>query len=150
MVAMAGASMVMGAVGSMNAASKARDAAKAQARLYNAQMLEEIRRKKRQNLYQRGELRATPYASGVQMAGTVKSHIREQGMEMTREIAWMDKHRRMATRAIKKGANIQYQAAQWQTAATAVQGLSNMYSIYSQGTSAGTSAAGRNMAGGFT
>jgi hypothetical protein len=147
---MSAASMVMQGIGSSKNAKAMRAASREQARMYDMQMREEMRRKERQHLYQRGELNAGVYASGVQMAGTVKGHVQEQYREMDREMKWMDLHRRKAVSAIRKGANIQYQAAQWQTAATAMQGMSQMYSIYSQGTSAGTSAAGRNMAGGFT
>lgn len=118
--------------GQMKGARGARAAAREQAYLYNAQMLEEIRRKERSQAQTLGATKAGIYASGIHFSGTSQDYYQDMSEEMGREIEWMHRHRRMAMKAIKKGANIQYSAAQWQTAATGIQGAANAFQMYNQ------------------
>lgn len=133
-VAIMGATAIMGAVSAGQAAGKARAAAYEQAANYNEQMLEEIRRKERQHKYAKGYMNAGLYSDGLMAGGSRKGHVKAQSMEMDREINWMHKHRKSAVRAIKKGAQIQYNAAQWQAGTQALAGLGNAYNSWQRQT----------------
>ena len=116
---------VAGAVGNMRSAGKARKEARRAADAYVEQMNEKIRIQRRQHRFTHARTMASNYASGVQYSGSRKNVTRDNQEEMAREIKWMQKVRDTTERAIRRGADVQHEAAMWQSATSAVGALGN-------------------------
>ena len=131
MAAFSAISMVGGAVGQAKAAGDAKSAAMKQAKLYNEQMRHEIKRTKRTHKIMQGETLARIYASNIDYAGSARAIAEEQKTLQTADVAMMERARKLGVRAMKKGAQMQHNAAQWQAASTAVQGFAKGYEALS-------------------
>ena len=135
-----------------SAADKAKKAAYAQASMYERQMQHDIDRTKRQHRIMEGQTTARIYASGIDMAGSPYKHKLSMGKQMDKDMAAMVSAKEKGARAIRKGAQLQHDAARWNMYATAFQGFGQAAGAFSNagyGQKPATSTGQRNMAGGF-
>lgn len=104
---------VAGGIGRARGAKQAQGAAKDQARLMRQTTAEAARRLERGQERTLGQAKAGVYASGIEMSGTSERYVRDMQSEMARELDWLKKSGESAASAMEKGADVQFNAAQW-------------------------------------
>ena len=98
------ASIASSVFGGMSANSKAKGAARAQAKLTFFERQEQIRQMKASADAEKGLAKASVYASNLQMTGTSRDYVTSLNMANVREAAMAERAAYMEMRAIKKGA----------------------------------------------
>ena len=122
---------VGGMVGQATAAGRAKEAAYAQAALYERQMEHEIRRTRRSHRLSSGRMRASVYASNIDMSGSALKHVQEQNKLMAKDIRMMKYAKREGVHAIRKGAQLQHDASKWQAMAQGFNAMGSAFQAYS-------------------
>jgi hypothetical protein len=134
LVALGAAQLGASIFGGVSAGSKARKAARSQARLTYAQRMEEIRREERQQDWTEGEAEAIVGASNIMFSGSAERYLTGLEMEHARQIAYAHDAARKERRAIKKGASGAGAPFFAQAAGDAIGLLAGMYANRAQPT----------------
>jgi hypothetical protein len=103
----------MAHAGASKANSAAKKAARANAALIRMETAETVRRMERSNTRLGKQAEAASFGSNVLMTGSNQRYIQDMQSEMARELRWTKEAGERAAKAAKKGANVQFKAAQW-------------------------------------
>mgnify|MGYP000744647537 CR=1 FL=1 len=135
--ALAVGSTIWGGISGSNAAKKAKQAAMYAAKVKQMEVTEQLRRQGLTNRQAIGTARMMASNSGVLLKGTPDYYLHQMQREMDRELEWMQMSGQMAVKAIKKGANVQYNSDMTGVYANLVGGLASAANTWYTGRSNG-------------
>lgn len=120
LAAVSAASAVMAHSASSKANKAAKEAAKMNAKLIQMETAETVRRAEIGNKRIAKNATAASYGSNVLMTGSNQRYIQDMQTEMARELRWTKRAGEAAAKAARKGASVQFKAAQMANTANTI------------------------------